>query len=227
MKPLVIIPARGGSKGVPGKNIRLLNKIPLIHYTIAAARELFTDDQIIVSTDDLNIKKIVEQTGLTVPFIRPSDISQDNSSTHDVLIHALKEVEEKGFVPDTIILLQPTSPFRTSFHIKESLELYTDNIDMVVSVKETKSNPYFVLYEENEHGFLRKTKKGNFIRRQDCPKVWELNGAIYIINVKSLKKGSMTEFKKIKKYFMSEIDSLDIDTEIDWDLCELILKNKS
>nr|MBA3900563.1 acylneuraminate cytidylyltransferase family protein [Bacteroidota bacterium] len=180
MKPLVVIPARGGSKGVPGKNIKPLAGKPLIYYTIEAARELFSDELIVVSTDDLQITKVVEETGLIVPFLRPSDLATDTATTYDVLLHTIRFSEENGYTPDTLILLQPTSPFRNGRHIKEALKLYHNGLDMVVSVKETKSNPYYVLFEEDEQGFLRKSKTGNFTRRQDCPKVWEYNGAIYI-----------------------------------------------
>jgi len=96
---------------------------------------------------------------------------------------------------------------------------------MVVSVKETKSNPYYVLFEENQDGFLSKSKESNFTRRQDCPAVWEFNGAMYIINVKSLKNARLDSFQKTIKYVMSEMDSVDIDTMFDWQLCEVLIKD--
>jgi len=134
-------------------------------------------------------------------------------------------VESKGVYPETLILLQPTSPFRNASHIKEALALYNNDLDMVVSVKETKSNPYYVLKEENIQGFLENSKIGKFTRRQDCPKVWELNGAIYIINVKPLKSRQISEFTKVKKYVMNEVSSHDIDTKMDWEFAEFIIKN--
>ena len=225
MIPLVVIPARGGSKGVPGKNIKLLNQKPLIHYTIEAARKVFEDQYIYVSTDSTDIKSISEQTGLTVTFLRPEHLATDTANTRDVLLHALKQftlINKQE--PDVIILLQPTSPFRKSVHIREALKLYTSNLDMVVSVKETESNPYYVLFEENESGFLKKSKEGSFTRRQDCPKVWEYNGAIYVINVKSLKKNDISNFSKIKKYIMPLNNSIDIDTELDFLMASLFLK---
>lgn len=225
MNPIIIIPARGGSKGIPGKNIKLLNGKPLIYYTIDVAREILPDHHIIVSTDSICIKEVVEKTGLTVPFIRPSSLAEDNSTSYDVIIHTLEQVEATGYFPDTIILLQPTSPFRTSLHVKEALKLYSEAIDMVVSVKESNSNPYYNLFEENS-GFLNKSKSGIFTRRQDCPKVWEFNGAIYIMNVNSLKLGDMAGFNKVRKYIMDEKSSLDLDTEIDWMLSEILFKQK-
>jgi N-acylneuraminate cytidylyltransferase len=225
MKPLVIIPARGGSKGIPGKNIKILNGKPLIQYTIDAAREVFSDHQICVSTDSEDIKKVAEGLGLFVPFLRPVSLATDYASTYDVLLHALAYYEEKVYSPDVIILLQATSPFRTSKHIKGALESYSRTYDMVVSVTETKSNPYYVLFEEDKDGWLTKSKTGNFLRRQDCPKVWEYNGAIYVINPESLRERSHLEFRRIKKYVMDEQSSLDLDTPLDWKFAEGIMKH--
>jgi len=224
MKPLVIIPVRGGSKGISNKNIKKLNGKPLIQYTLEAAMQVFDVENICISTDSFEIKELVERNGVQVPFMRPKELATDTASTYDVLLHALDFYESKGFYPDFVVLLQATSPFRTSIHIKEALELYDENIDMLVSVKETKSNPYYVLFEEDKTGWLTKSKPGNFIRRQDCPKVWEYNGAIYIINPSSLKEKSLSEFRKVKKYEMDEASSLDLDTTIDWLLAESLMK---
>lgn len=225
MKPLVVIPARGGSKGVPKKNIKHLNGKPLINYTIEAARDIFDDTIICVTTDSQEIKDVVENsTGLKVPFLRPYELATDTSGTYEVLLNAIDFYKKNGYEADTLILLQPTSPFRTGLHIKEAINLYSDDIDMVVSVKETKSNPYYVLFEDDKNGYLSKSKEASFTRRQDCPKVWELNGAIYIINIKSLLKEPMASFKKSVKYIMDESDSVDIDTIFDWQLCEIMIK---
>ncbi len=223
MKPLVVITARGGSKGVPGKNIKPLNGKPLIQYTIEAARGNFADEFICVSTDDLAIKETVESLGLHVPFIRPAHLASDTAGTYEVLLHALEFYESKNYYPDTLILLQPTSPFRTATHLKDALQRYQPTMDMLVSVKETKANPYYILREENELGWLVKSKESNFIRRQDCPPVYEINGAIYIINVESLKQQRLDQFSKIKKFEMDEFSSHDIDTQFDWLLAETLV----
>lgn len=228
MNPLVVIPARGGSKGVPKKNIKLLNGKPLINYTIEAARKVFDDAIICITTDSQEIKEVVENTtGLKVPFLRPDNLATDNAGTHEVLLHAIDFYEKQGYIADTLILLQPTSPFRTNKHIEEAMELFSKKIDMVVSVKETKSNPYYVLFEENTEGFLSKSKESAFTRRQDCPDVWELNGALYIINIESLRKGPIGSFNKMIKYVMTEIESVDIDTMFDWKLAEFFLSDLS
>ena len=226
MKPLIVIPARGGSKGVPRKNIKVLGDKPLIQYTIDAAKGVFHDEFICVSTDDFEIKSVVEQLGLKVPFLRPNELASDTAGTYEVLLHAISYYESKGYFPDTLILLQPTSPFRTSAHIKEALKLYHESIEMVVSVKETKANPYYILFEEDRNGYLKKTKEANFTRRQDCPKVWEYNGAIYIINVKALKASAISQFTKVCKFEMDETSSHDIDTLLDWRIAEIIINDK-
>jgi N-acylneuraminate cytidylyltransferase len=221
---IVVIPARGGSKGVPGKNSKLLEGKPLLQYTIEAAREVFEDENIIVSTDSEEIRQLVEKMGLKVPFLRPAHLATDVAGTYGVLLHAINYMEEQNRFPETLVLLQPTSPFRNASQIKEALELYNPDLEMVVSVKETKANPYYVLKEENEEGFLENAKKGNFVRRQDCPKIYELNGAIYIVNIDVLKKKRINEFHKVQKYVMDEISSHDIDTPLDWEVAKAILR---
>ena len=222
MKPLVIIPARGGSKGVPRKNIKLLNNKPLIHWTIDEARKIFSDDLICVSTDDPEIKDVVENIGLSVPFLRPADLAVDSAGTYEVLLHAVDWYEKQGYLPEVVILLQPTSPFRLARHIQEACQLFSNQTEMVISVKETKANPYYILMEEDEAGYLQKSKKSDATRRQDVPNVWELNGAVYIISVDALKAGPITQFSKVRKYVMDEISSHDIDTQLDWIVAEAI-----
>lgn len=226
MNILVVIPARGGSKGLPGKNIKLLKGKHLINYSVELARSIFEDKDICVTTDSEEIKSVVERTGLKVPFIRPDFLSQDSSGTREVLIHAIDFYENDGRQIDFVLLLQPTSPLRSVQNINEVLALCTSEIDMIVSVKETRANPYYVLFEENNKGYLVNSKKGNFTRRQDCPVVWEYNGSIYLINTKSLKAKPISDFKRIKKYEMSELNSIDIDNYLDWDVAEMILSKK-
>jgi len=223
MNVLYIIPARGGSKSLPNKNIKELNGKKLIYYTIDAAREVAKDVDICVSTDSKKIIKIVEDYGLTVPFIRPESIAGDNSPTSEVVKHAYEFYLNRGKEYDVVCILQPTSPFRSGNHIKGALQKFHFTLDMVVSVVNTKSNPYYVLFEENEIGFLEKSKKGNFPNRQSCPEVYQLNGAIYLINSKSINNYINGNPQKIKGYLMDEIYSIDIDTSLDWEFAEFIL----
>ena len=190
------------------------------------ARKIFKDKYICVSTDCNKIKKIVEKEGLEVPFLRPKPLAQDSSTSEEVLLHAINWYRENNFTPKIIILLQPTSPLRTYIHIKEALDSYTNDLDMLVSVKQADSNPYYVLFEENKSGYLSKMIEKNFNRRQDCPDVWEYNGAIYIINVNSLEEKSFSGFTKIKTYVMDKISSIDIDDEVDFKLASYYLGKK-
>lgn len=227
MKILVIIPARGGSKGIPHKNIKPLNGKPLIHYTIDEAREIVDDEDICVSTDDPEIIKCVEDYGLKVPFVRPAELATDTAGTYEVLLHALNYCEQKGKHYDAVLLLQNTSPFRTAGHVKEALNLYTPDVDMVVSVKECAANPYYCVFEENEEGYLHVCKgDGNIFRRQDAPKVYEYNGAIYIMNAKTLKSTHMHKMQKRVKYVMDDRSSFDLDTMWDWQMAEMMIKQK-
>ncbi|MHB8108788.1 MAG: acylneuraminate cytidylyltransferase family protein [Syntrophorhabdaceae bacterium] len=226
MKDLVLIPARGGSKGIPGKNIKPLHGRPLIYYTLDAACAVAAPENICVSTDSDEIIGIVRAYGLDVPFRRPDDLSTDTASSHDVVIHALNFYEQRGIRYDRVVLLQPTSPFRTGAHIREAISLYRPELDMVVSVKIAKGNPYFTLFEETHDGFLVQSKPASFVCRQDCPPVFEYNGAIYVINGQSMKNGIAGGLSKTKKYLMTEEDSLDIDSNIDWIVAEAIISDK-
>lgn len=174
MRPLVIIPARGGSKGIPHKNIKELGGKPLICYAIDAARKFTTDDNICVSTDDEDIIKVVEKYGLSVPFKRPDYLATDNAGTNGVLLHALNFYEEKGCCFDMIVLLQVTSPFRRAEDVIEAAKLYDESIDMVTSVMPAKCNPYYDGFEDNDKGLLTISKgDGTIERRQDAPCVWQ------------------------------------------------------
>ncbi|MBP5307063.1 MAG: acylneuraminate cytidylyltransferase family protein [Paludibacteraceae bacterium] len=225
MNSLIIIPARGGSKGIPHKNTKPLNGKPLIYYTIDVARQLVPDELICVSTDDESIIHCVEDYHLHVPFVRPPELATDTAGTYGVLLHASDYYERKGYLFDNVILLQNTSPFRTADHVREALRLYSPDIDMVVSVKVASANPYYNCFEEDKGGFLHISKgTGNYTRRQDVPKTYEYNGAIYIINPASLKKMTLGEFTKKRKYVMDDLHSVDLDTPVDWLFAEYLQK---
>jgi N-acylneuraminate cytidylyltransferase len=221
---LVIIPARGGSKGIPRKNIKLLDGKPLIHYTIEAAQQIFNNQQICVSSEDDEINFIAKQKGLTYDYVRPINLATDTSSSREVILDVIEYYKNQNLSFDTIVLLQPTSPFRTSKHILETLLAYeSSNCEMIVSVKESKSNPYFNLFEENETGFLGLSKKGDYTSRQSAPKTFEYNGAIYVFSKESIQSKQFSQYNRIKKYEMSVIDSIDLDEPLDWKIAELII----
>ncbi|HJF97972.1 MAG TPA: acylneuraminate cytidylyltransferase family protein [Bacteroides clarus] len=226
MNILVVIPARGGSKGIPHKNIKKLNGKELITYSIDVARQLTSDDNICVSTDDDNIIATVENYGLKVPFKRPIELATDSAGTNGVLLHALDFYENQGRTYDVIVLLQPTSPFRSIDSLSAAVDLYTPDVDMVVSVKEAVTNPYYNSFEENDKGLLVISKgEGLIERRQDAPKVWEFNGSIYVINTTRLKEVGLSRLNRIKKYVMDDFHSIDLDTMMDWYMAEYIISN--
>lgn len=219
---LALIPARGGSKGIPGKNIKELKGKPLINYTIDAAREIFDDKDICVSTDNQDIIDVVENYGLLVPFMRPDEFATDFSTSVEVILHAIDYYENKGEFYETVVLLQPTSPLRKGRHIREALDVYNDTVDMVVSVK--KSSAASTICEENMEGYLELILNKRGGRRQEV-NYYEYNGAIYVINVSSLKKYKTLCFPRVRKYVMDEYSSVDIDTLLDFWIVESILKN--
>lgn len=227
MRPLVIIPARGGSKGIPHKNIKELAGKPLIYYTIDVARKFTSDDNICVSTDDDAIIQVVEEYGLKVPFKRPDYLATDNAGTNGVILHALDFFEQKGNHYDMVVLLQATSPFRKSEDVIEAAKLYDDSIDMVTSVMSAKCNPYYDGFEDSAEGLLVISKgDGTIERRQDAPQVWQQNGAVYIINPEQLKVKGLAAMTRIRKYVMDEHHSLDLDNMLDWKMAEIMLKEK-
>lgn len=223
---LVVIPARAGSKGLPGKNIKPLAGKPLIHYTIEAALQFYHAEDIVVSTDSEEIKKISETAGIRVPFLRPAQLSSDTAGSYEVLLHVLDEMENNGKIYHKLLLLQPTSPFRKAEHFTGIVNAWEDGADMVVSVGKSKQNPYFSLFEEDGDGYLTKSKSGYFERRQDVPDCFYYNGSMYLINVESLKKMPLHNFKFIRKYLMEDIYCLDIDTALDFAICEMILQQQ-
>ena len=220
MKPVFVIPARGGSKGIPGKNIKPLCGKPLIAYSVEVARQLADDRDICVTTDDERIAQVVKNMGLDVPFMRPDYLATDGCGTYEVLLHAVKFYEELGRDYDTLVLLQPTSPMRTAEDVQAAIDAYTPDIDMVVTVTEAASNPYYNCYETDENGFLHISKgDGCYTRRQDAPKAWEYNSAVY----ESLKKGPLGSFRRRKMVEMSRERSVDLDTPLDWMVAEAIM----
>lgn len=222
---LVVIPARGGSKGLPGKNIKMLCGKPLIAYSIDVARAITTDENICVSTDDLHIIEVVEDYGLKVPFIRPSEYATDTATTNDVLLHAVDFYEKQGKHFEKLLLLQPTSPLRKVEEVKEAIELYREHIDMVVSV--TKSHAPAVLCNDNNDGYVELVYNKKAQGRQSLPTLYEFNGAIYVINIEALKEKGLAGFDKRLKFVMPKESSIDIDDIYDFMLIENIMKSNS
>lgn len=216
MKPLIIIPARGGSKGIPKKNIAMLDGRPLIDYTIKAALATAAPCQIILSTDSEEIASVARDCGLDTPYRRPAELATDTAGSREVILDVMDWAQKEGREYDAVVLLQPTSPLRKPEDIAGAMALYDDSIDMVVSVAEARSNPYYNCFEADADGYLHVSKgDGLYTRRQDVPPAFEYNGAVYVINPQSIRKMAMGEFPRRVPYLMPAERSVDIDTPID------------
>lgn len=229
-KIVAIIPARGGSKGVPLKNIKLLGGKPLITWTICEASKSNYIDKIIVTTDSLEIAEICENVGAEVPFIRPKKLALDDTPSSDVILHSLDWLAKNEKIEyDLFILLQPTSPFRKSEQIDNALDLFILNHtkDCLISVREVDENPYWMKIIDDKY-FLKNFIKqnNNHTRRQDLPKIYITNGAIYIMNISDFLLHGSFNTDKTMPFIMDQESSIDIDTEIDFKLAELIIKEK-
>lgn len=224
-RPLYIIPARGGSKGIPHKNIKPLAGRPLIAYTIDVARELCSEpERIILSTDDTAIADTARRLGLTVDYMRPAALATDTSGSREVMLDAMAWADARGIAYDCVALLQPTSPLRTADDVRAALELYTPQLDMVVSVEPAACNPYYNCFETDADGFLHISKgDGLLTRRQDAPPAWTYNGAVYVINPQSLRAMPMGSFARRVPSPMPAERGIDLDTPRDWAVAEAIM----
>ncbi len=227
MKILAIIPARGSSKGIPSKNIQKLGKIPLIAHTINDAMNSTKINRTIVSTDNQKIAKIANKYGAETPFLRPKEFSQNSSSTLDVVQHTIKYLEEnENYAPDIVTILLPTSPFRPSNLIDESIkQLKKSNATSVVSVHKTITHPFkaFMLKKE----FLKPYKQDylKYYQRQKLPPFYHTTGAAYTFWLKTLKKYGHYYGPKMKPIIATNDEmSIDIDNEFDFFTAEMVLK---
>ncbi|MBD5229529.1 MAG: acylneuraminate cytidylyltransferase family protein [Bacteroidales bacterium] len=216
MKPLFIIPARGGSKGIPKKNIAPLNGRPLIDYTIQTALALAPQSRIILSTDSDEITETARRCGLEVAYRRPDALATDTAGSREVILDAMDWADAQGVDYDAVVLLQPTSPLRSVGDVENALALYTPDIDMVVSVTEARSNPYYNCFETDADGYLHVSKgDGMYTRRQDVPPAYEYNGAVYVINPQSIRAMAMGAFPRRVPSLMPAERSVDIDAPVD------------
>jgi CMP-N,N'-diacetyllegionaminic acid synthase len=224
-----IIPARGGSKGIPRKNITLLAGKPLIAWTIQAVQLSLQMNRVIVSTEDEEIARIAKQHGAEVPFLRPTELAQDDTPGIAPILHAVKWLEQnEGYLPDLIMCLQPTSPLRSFEDIDAAIELAAQkNADAVVSVMPVDHHPDWMQCVDTD-GRLRdfSTHDHPATRRQDLPPVYALNGAIYLGRRTVLLEQESWYTDKTYAYVMPPERSLDIDTQWHLRLADLILKDK-
>ncbi|MFX0204496.1 MAG: cytidylyltransferase domain-containing protein [Candidatus Hodarchaeota archaeon] len=227
---LGLIPARGGSKGLPRKNLRLLGEKPLIAYSIECARSSKTINRCIISTDDPEIAEIAKNYGAEVPFLRPRSLAEDDTPTGKVILHVIDQLESSGSLPDIIVLLQPTSPLRTSDDIDEACKLFLKReTDALVSIMEPSRHPYWMYMRNEKQELVRLFEEAKrYHRRQDLPKVFAVNGAIYIATVDFLRKNDGDFLKGTTiGYLMPSERSIDIDSELDLQIAEILLGRSS
>ena len=227
---LAIIPARGGSKGIPRKNIHLLAGKPLLAYTAEAVENSQSLSRCILSTEDKEIASIGRELGIEVPFLRPDNLAQDDTAGIDVIQHVVRKLaEDEGYLPDAVMILQPTSPLRTGQHIDAAVELYNkSDADSLVSIVETphQYNPYSVMQMEDGYlkAFLEYPERDNL--RQKKPVFYARNGAaIYIIDRHVLMDQNTLFGKKMIPYQMDKRSSIDIDDALDLKIAECLLAN--
>ena len=230
MNIICVIGARGGSKGVPGKNIRPLLGKPLIAWTIEQAKNCSLINHVVVSTDNKEIAEISKDYGAEVPFIRPKELATDRSGKWEVWQHALNACEEfykKEF--DIYIDLDCTSPLRDVDDIYKAIEQYKkSDVDAIFSVCESRKNPYFNMVEYDKNNNLKVVKSLDYpiIRRQDSPKVFEHVASIYVLNSDYLRNGNGLLSGRTKGYDIGIKKSFDLDSEFDFELIEHIMKKK-
>lgn len=231
MEILGIIPARGGSKSIPGKNLAMLAGKPLLAYACSAAAASVRITRVIVSTDDEKIAAVALACGAEVPFLRPAELADDDTPALPVILHALAYLEkEEHYVPDIVVYLQPTSPLRRAEHIDGTIEvLMKSDADSAVSVVEVphQFNPASVMVMEG--GILKSYESGpQVLRRQDKQKVYARNGPAVL----AIKRTTLTEKNSLygeatASFIMPTEFSIDIDMPFDLEMAEFLLKKRN
>lgn len=228
MKVLAIIPARGGSKGLPGKNIKNLIDKPLIAWSIDQALGSKYVDKVYVSTESEAIAHVAKKYGALVPFYRPVELAQDSSSTSDVLLHFINILEKNGDYYDYILLLEPTSPLRESSDIDEAFEKLLTNkkAKSIVGVGLVESqHPSFCIKIDNS-GFIQSDNNFNVLRRQEIEPLYFYEGSIYISEINTYKKKKNFYHKETIPHLFPKWKTFEIDDQIDFIIVEALLKNK-
>lgn len=231
-KKLAIIPARGGSKGIPKKNIYHVAGHPLIYYSIQAAREAREAgavDRVIVSTDSEEIAAVARECGAEVPFIRPAELSSDKSKSADLMIHAVNFYRDRGEYYDDIVLLQPTSPLRRGEDIVGAVALYDrkQGTSLVSCYREESVSEYNTYYRKDDMGIALNPDHNKGKRRQDLPELYVRNGAVYITDVEYLLAAELVISDEPVIYVMPAERSMNIDTRYDMELTQWLMERES
>jgi CMP-N,N'-diacetyllegionaminic acid synthase len=222
---LALIPARGGSKRLPGKNIRLLGGKPLIAWSIDVAKDIPEICEILISTDDPAIASVCKDRGTSVPWLRPSELATDTASSVDVALHALDWYESKNGIVDGILLLQPTSPFRTKTTIKRGIELFIKyDQQPVLGVSPTHAHPMWTFKMEGDYlvPFVKVNDQKSCSK--ELPLAYVVNGSFYLVTPRDLRDSrSFRAERSIPLMIDSPNEAIDIDTEWDWCIAESVL----
>ncbi len=227
MRILALITARGGSKRLPGKNTRMLGGKPLVVWSIDVAKDIPEICDLLVSTDDPAIASICEASGACVPWLRPPNLATDTASSVDVALHALDWYEAERGAVDGLLLLQPTSPFRTRATVERGIALYIKhNLQPVLGVSPTHAHPMWTLKMQDDHLVPFMQGNGLETRSQDLPPAYVVNGSFYLIAPFELRAcRSFVGRKAIPLLIKTQQEGLDIDTEWDFRMAETISKN--
>lgn len=229
---LAVIPARSGSKGLPKKNLLSLNNKELIGWPIEAAVNSGICDRIICSTDSSQIAKIAEEFGAEVPFLRPEDLALDETSTADVVLHAIEFFENNSELFDCLLLLEPTSPLTTSEDIKMAFEVFERSItfaDSLVSVAENvPGHPDFSFHMQSNTGIISSINATSWVhkRRQDIEKCYYIEGTLYISTIESFKAKKTFIHEKTVGFQVPKWKSFEVDDELDFKIIEMIMHDK-
>ena len=229
MRILGLIPARAGSKGIPGKNIRILGHQPLIAYSINDGLASNALSKVAISTDGEEIAEIARQYGAEVPFMRPLELAQDRTPSIDVVIHALDFFEQKGEVFDAVCLLQPTSPFRPKGFVDACIQKFLDtNADSLISVLEVphEYNPHWTFKMDGEGSLAIATGESTLIpRRQELPMAYHRDGSVYISKTSLIREKRVLVGAKTVGILSDKAYYANLDTPADWDKAEITYKN--
>jgi len=229
MNILGIILARGGSKEVPRKNLLKIGGKTLVELAIQSANKSKLLTRTIFSTDDNEILNIAVNAGAYAPFIRPENLAQDNSSTFSVVKHAVEWLElNEEWTTDIVVILQPTTPFRTGKHIDDVIDLMIkEKSDSVITVKKPDYPPFWMLELDSEMKLTNLIEDGNkFLRRQDTPDVFQPAGLVYALKYELLvKMNTILPFGDTRGLIVSEVDAINIDTLMHYELAKQIYKN--
>ena len=224
MSTICTVCARGGSVGVPRKNVRDLHGKPLIGWTIEKALATPSIDAVYVSTDDDEIARVAEEFGAIVPFRRPAELATSSAAKVPVIEHLVEHVEALGVEIDRIVDLDPTSPLRSVEDIETAISLLDDDTDAVITAYPSDKNPYFNMVERKDDGFVGLVVPSGAVSRQSAPKVYAMNASIYVWHRSTLTKGLWGG--RTTLYEMPHERSVDIDSELDFTLVELLMAER-